>query len=110
MLAIYETEADFSARTDPHREAFWGAWRADHQALVAGRRDRRRQRAAAPATGTTVRVSGGQRRVEDGPYADTKEQLGGFIGAARSTRWTPRSTGRRAARRRPPAPSRSGRS
>ena len=26
-----------------------------------------------------MRVSGGKRHVEDGPYADTKEQLGGFI-------------------------------
>jgi hypothetical protein len=26
-----------------------------------------------------VRVHGGQRRVQDGPYADTKEQLGGEI-------------------------------
>ena len=28
MLAIYETAADFSARTDEHKDAFWGAWRA----------------------------------------------------------------------------------
>ena len=34
MLAIYETAADFSARTDEHKDAFWGAWRAYHQALV----------------------------------------------------------------------------
>lgn len=34
MLAIYETTADFRARTDEHKDAFWGAWRAYHQALV----------------------------------------------------------------------------
>ena len=28
MLAIYETAADFNARTDEHKDAFWGAWRA----------------------------------------------------------------------------------
>jgi hypothetical protein len=33
MLAIYETAADFSARTDEHKDAFWGAY---HQALVQG--------------------------------------------------------------------------
>ena len=32
-----------------------------------------------PETGTTVRVKEGKRRVQDGPYADTKEQLAGFI-------------------------------
>jgi hypothetical protein len=29
-------------------------------------------------TATTVRVHGGDRNVTDGPYAETKEQLGGF--------------------------------
>ena len=31
-----------------------------------------------PETGTTIRIEEGKRRVQDGPYADTKEQLGGF--------------------------------
>jgi hypothetical protein len=30
------------------------------------------------ATATTVRIANGKTRVLDGPYADTKEQLGGF--------------------------------
>jgi hypothetical protein len=79
MMAIYETEADFSARTDEHRETFWGAWRAYHQALVQAGVIVGGNALQPPATGTTVRVSGGKRHVEDGPYADTKEQLGGFI-------------------------------
>lgn len=29
-------------------------------------------------TATTLRFNGDKRRVQDGPYADTKEQLGGF--------------------------------
>lgn len=32
----------------------------------------------APDTATTLRFDGDKRRVQDGPYADTKEQLGGF--------------------------------
>ncbi len=32
-----------------------------------------------PETATTVKLVGGQRQVQDGPYADTKEQLGGFF-------------------------------
>ena len=35
--------------------------------------------AVVPETGTTVRLREGKRRVQDGPYADTKEQLAGFI-------------------------------
>jgi hypothetical protein len=30
------------------------------------------------ASGTTVRVADGKTKVLDGPYAETKEQLGGF--------------------------------
>jgi hypothetical protein len=30
-------------------------------------------------TATTVRVAGGRRHVTDGPFIETKEQLGGFI-------------------------------
>ena len=30
------------------------------------------------STATTVRVKGGERLVTDGPFAETKEQLGGF--------------------------------
>ena len=31
-----------------------------------------------PDTATVVKVRGGQRHVQDGPYAETKEQLGGY--------------------------------
>ena len=30
-------------------------------------------------TATTIRVAGGRRRVTDGPFMETKEQLGGFV-------------------------------
>jgi hypothetical protein len=33
----------------------------------------------APATATCVRVRDGKRIVSDGPYAETKEQLGGYF-------------------------------
>ena len=32
-----------------------------------------------PETGTTLRIEGGTRHVQDGPYADTKEMLGGYV-------------------------------
>ena len=31
-----------------------------------------------PATGTVVRVRGGTKRFTDGPFAETREQLGGY--------------------------------
>jgi hypothetical protein len=32
-----------------------------------------------PHTATTVRIQDGKRHVQDGPFADTKEQLGGYF-------------------------------
>jgi hypothetical protein len=32
----------------------------------------------APSTATTVRLRGGERLLTDGPFAETKEQLGGY--------------------------------
>jgi hypothetical protein len=79
MMLICETDADFAARTDEHRDAFWGAWRAYHQALVQAGVIVGGNALQPPATGATVRVRDGRRQVEDGPFADTKEQVGGFI-------------------------------
>lgn len=81
-IMIYETPADFASRTDPDqkkKEAYWAAWPSYRKALndagifVAG------GGLQLPDTATTVRFRDGQRLVQDGPYADTKEQLGGFF-------------------------------
>ena len=32
MMLIYETDADFEARSNEKKEMFWGAWRAYHNA------------------------------------------------------------------------------
>ncbi len=79
-ILIYENEADFGARSDEQLgPAYWGAFGAYSQALqeagvlVGGG-------ALHPGhIGTTIRLRGGQRQVQDGPYADTKEQLGGYF-------------------------------
>jgi len=79
MMAIYETEADFNARTNEKKETFWGAWRAYHKAIVDAGAYVGGNALQVPSSGTTVRLKGGKRHVQDGPYADTKEQLGGYI-------------------------------
>ncbi|MGH1558461.1 YciI family protein [Caulobacter segnis] len=39
-------------------------------------------------TATTVRKTGGQHALHDGPYAEAREQLGGFSIWSRSRTWT----------------------
>ena len=78
MMLIYEPADDFRAR-DGERPALIAAWRAYYRALVDAGVYVGGAPLEAPSTGATVRVHDGQRRVQDGPYADTKEQLGGQI-------------------------------
>src|SRR5262245_45678048 len=79
MMLIYETPADFESRTGQQPSPLIGAWRAYYRALVDAGIYVGGAPLEAPASGATVRVHHGDRRVQDGPYADTKEQLGGQI-------------------------------
>jgi hypothetical protein len=75
-LLIYESPEALATRQS---DAYIGAWRAYYRALVDAGIVVAGDPLQVPETGTTVRIQEGKRRVQDGPYADTKEQLGGFI-------------------------------
>jgi hypothetical protein len=77
-LLIYESPEAFAARKSDGTDSYTGAWRAYHKALVESGVFVGGEPLEAPETGTTVRIQNGKRGVQDGPYADTKEQLGGF--------------------------------
>ena len=78
-LTFHETAEDFAHRTDAAAPQFMAGWMAYIQAM----RDSGIMRAGAglqpPATATSVRLRNGKRQVHDGPFADSKEQLGGFV-------------------------------
>jgi hypothetical protein len=77
-LLVYESPEALAKRnneTDP----YIGAWRAYYKALVEAGIYVGGDPLEVPETGTTVRLKEGKRRVQDGPFADTKEQLAGFI-------------------------------
>ena len=77
-LLIYESPEAFAARKSEGADAYVGAWRAYHKALVESGAFVGGDPLEAPETGTTITMKDGKRGVQDGPYADTKEQLGGF--------------------------------
>jgi hypothetical protein len=80
MLAFTETANDFAARTDPHRAGpYWGAWTAYIGALSAAGVVVSGNGLQPPHTATTVRIRDGKREVQDGPFADAKEQLAGYF-------------------------------
>jgi len=79
VMLIYETPADFEARQHRADSPYFAAWRAYYRALVAEGAYVSGAPLKEVATGTTVRVRDGKRHVQDGPFAEAKEQLGGFI-------------------------------
>jgi hypothetical protein len=73
-ILVYETEQDLRDRAK-HMPAYNAYSQALAEAGVAAG-----GAALHPSqTATTIRLQNGQRNVQDGPYADTKEQLGGFF-------------------------------
>ena len=62
----------------PHAEERHQAWGAFSQELVAAGKIRGGERLRPAASATTVRLQRGQPLLTDGPFAETKEQLGGF--------------------------------
>src|SRR5262245_530078 len=79
MLLVYSNEAGMQSAPKAQVDQVFAAYRAYAEALdkagvVAGM-----DRLQGTATATTVRVANGQTEVLDGPYADTKEQLGGYF-------------------------------
>jgi len=79
VMLIYETPGDFDGRDKPASHPYVAAWRAYHKALVAAGAYVSGAPLKETATATTVRLNEGRRRVQDGPFAEAKEQLGGFV-------------------------------
>ena len=78
MCLIYENEAMLAEQSEAEQEATMGEYMAFTQRIqAAGAMDE-----GAPLlptnTATTVRVRDGKATHTDGPFAETKEQLGGY--------------------------------
>ena len=78
-LLIYHSPEEFAMRNRDYNDPHLGAWRAYYKALVEAGVYVSGNALEVPGTATTVRLRECKRRVQDGPYAETKEQLGGFI-------------------------------
>jgi hypothetical protein len=80
MLLLNETEADFAKRNHPdHAGPYWGGWNAFIGAMAEAGVIVRGDGLQGPHLATTVRIRDGKRLVEDGHFADSKEQLGGYF-------------------------------
>jgi hypothetical protein len=78
-ILIYETPDAFTQRGGKETDAHIGAWRAYYQSVVDAKIYAGGDPLEVPETATTVRQRDGKRLIQDGPYANTKEQLGGIM-------------------------------
>jgi len=79
VMLIYESASNLESRADAKRDPYVAAWRAYYKALVAAGAYVSGEPLEAGSPSTTVRLKDGKRHVQDGPFADAKERLGGFI-------------------------------
>ncbi|MEM6955945.1 MAG: YciI family protein [Myxococcota bacterium] len=78
MMLILETPEEFDKREPgPAAQAYWDAWKSYSGAVgdkvVGG------NILGLASTAATLRVRNGERQIQDGPYADSKEALGGYM-------------------------------
>jgi hypothetical protein len=80
MLTFKETASDHAQRENPETaQTYWGAWHAYIGAIAQAGVMVNGAVLHPPHAATQVRLRDGQRQIHDGPYADTKEHLGGFV-------------------------------
>ncbi len=79
-VMVYESEVDFRSRTHETRQGdYWASYTAYSQALHEAGVAAGGTALLPPDTATSLRVNGGKRHVQDGPFIEAKEQLGGFF-------------------------------
>lgn len=78
LLLIYSREGVWPAMTPEQQQQGMAAYMAFSEALEQAGALKGSHRLQPSTTATTVRVADGKTHVQDGPYADTKEQLGGY--------------------------------
>ncbi len=80
MIMAFEDESAFAARADPVLAGeYWASWTGYLAALESSGVLRSAGGLTPPEMATTVRLRDGRHHVQDGPFADTKEQLGGYF-------------------------------
>ncbi len=78
IFMIHSDENAFASFPPEAQEAGMAQYFAYNDALKKAKVYVAGERLRSVATASTVRVTNGKAKVQDGPYAETKEQLGGF--------------------------------
>jgi hypothetical protein len=79
LMLIYESEAQWDAIKEPDKQEIYKAYRELIQDLEKASKYKGGNQLQPISTATTVRARNGKAAVTDGPFAETKEQLGGYM-------------------------------
>src|SRR5437660_10918456 len=79
LMLIYHTETEFGKTSESDQAVIYQEYGQLREDLVAKGKFLGGNQLAMTTMATTVRVRDGKRVVTDGPFADTKEQLGGYF-------------------------------
>ena len=79
MLLIYHDEQSWASISEAERQQIYGEYRNLREQLQSNGQFVTGSQLQPITTATSVRVRDGQELVTDGPFAETREQLGGYI-------------------------------
>lgn len=79
MLLIYHDEQSWDALSEAEREQIYGEYRNLSEQLQSSGQLITGSELQPITTATSVRVRDGKELVTDGPFAETREQLGGYF-------------------------------
>src|SRR5579863_911069 len=78
LLLIYDQEANWNKLSEADRNTIYKEYGEFTQSITQSGNFKAGHQLQPTSTATTVRVRDKKRVVTDGPFAETKEQLGGF--------------------------------
>jgi hypothetical protein len=78
LLLIYGNEAEMAARSAPAIASMMAEYTEFTKGIIQGGQFKAGDRLKPTSSATTVRVRNGQAVTTDGPFAETREQLGGY--------------------------------
>jgi hypothetical protein len=78
MLLIYDDEKAWASFSETERQGYMGEYMQFTQSIKSSGQHVSSSQLHPTSAATSVRLRDGKRLVTDGPYAETREQLGGY--------------------------------
>ncbi len=79
LLLIYNSETEWNRTSEPERQNIYQQYGVLIQELQQNGNYKGGHQLQPISTATTVRLRGGKKLITDGPFAETREQLGGYF-------------------------------